>query len=84
VNYFKNTQQIDFATDHGKSYVHREKNSPYFLSKRKARDLVAMICRWETVVVNMVDRDMLTRVWNEMNFPIDVYRVTKGGHSEHP
>ena len=36
-----------------------------------------------TVAVALVDRDMLTRVWNEMNYRIDVCRITKGGHIEH-
>ena len=31
----------------------------------------------------LVDRDMLTRVWNEMDCRIDVCRITKGGHIEH-
>ena len=31
----------------------------------------------------LVDRDMLTRVWNEMDYRIDVCRITKGGHIEH-
>jgi len=26
---------------------------------------------------------MLTRVWNEMDYRIDVCRITKGGHIEH-
>jgi hypothetical protein len=30
----------------------------------------------------LVDRDMLTRVWNEMDYRIDVCRITKGGHIE--
>jgi hypothetical protein len=28
VKYFKNSQQIDYATDHGNSYADRERNSP--------------------------------------------------------
>jgi hypothetical protein len=31
----------------------------------------------------MVDRDMLTRLWNEMDYRRDVCRITKGGHIEH-
>jgi hypothetical protein len=27
--------------------------------------------------------DTLTRVWNEMDYRIDVCRITKGGHIEH-
>ena len=33
--------------------------------------------------VAMVDRDMLTRVWNGTDYRIDVCRITKGGHIEH-
>ena len=36
-----------------------------------------------TAAVALVDRDMLTRVWNEMDYCIDVCRITKGGHIEH-
>ena len=36
-----------------------------------------------TAAVAVVDRDMLTRVWNEMIYRIDVCRITKGGHIEH-
>jgi hypothetical protein len=32
-----------------------------------------------TATVARVDRDMLTRVWNEMDYRIDVCRITKGG-----
>jgi hypothetical protein len=30
VKHFKNSQQIDYATDHGNSYADREKNSQSF------------------------------------------------------
>jgi hypothetical protein len=30
VKHFKNSQQIDYATDHGNSYADRERNSPRF------------------------------------------------------
>ena len=36
-----------------------------------------------TSAVTLVDRDMLTRVWNKMDYRIDVCRITKGGHIEH-
>ena len=36
-----------------------------------------------TAAVALVDRDMLTRVWNEMGYRIDVCRITKGGYIEH-
>ena len=33
--------------------------------------------------VALVDRDMLTGVWNERDYRIDVCRITKGGHIQH-
>jgi len=33
--------------------------------------------------VALVDRDMLTRVWNEVDYRIDVCRITKDGHIEY-
>jgi hypothetical protein len=36
-----------------------------------------------TAAVVRVDRDMLTRVWNEMDYRIEVYRITKEGYIEH-
>ena len=36
-----------------------------------------------TAAVALVDRDMLTRGWNEMDYRIDVCRITKGGYIEH-
>jgi hypothetical protein len=36
-----------------------------------------------TAAVARVDRDTLTRVWNEMDYCTDVCRITKGGHIEH-
>jgi hypothetical protein len=32
-----------------------------------------------TVAEARVDRDMLTQVWNEMDYHIDVCRITKDG-----
>ena len=37
----------------------------------------------DTATVALVDRDMLTRVWNEMDYRIDVCRITKDGHIVH-
>ena len=36
-----------------------------------------------TAAVALVDRDMLTGVWNEMDYRIDVCRITKVGHIKH-
>ena len=36
-----------------------------------------------TAAVALVDRDLLTHVWNEMDYRRDVCRITKGGHIEY-
>ena len=36
-----------------------------------------------TAAVALVDRDMLTRVWSEMDYRIDVCHITKGRYIEH-
>jgi hypothetical protein len=36
-----------------------------------------------TASVAQVTRDMLTRVWDEMDYHIDVCHTSKGGHIEH-
>jgi len=36
-----------------------------------------------TAAVALVDRDVLTRVWNEKDYGIDICPITKGGHIEH-
>jgi hypothetical protein len=33
--------------------------------------------------VAAVDRQMLQRVWQELDYRIDICRVTEGGHIEH-
>jgi hypothetical protein len=33
--------------------------------------------------VDVIDRQMLQRVWQELDYRIDICRVTKGGHIEH-
>jgi hypothetical protein len=30
--------------------------------------------------ISRIDREMLRRVWAEVDYRLDVYRVTKGGH----
>ena len=37
----------------------------------------------DTATVALTDRDMHTRVRNEMDYRIDVCRITKGGYIEH-
>jgi hypothetical protein len=34
-------------------------------------------------VVAAIDRQMLQRVWQELDYKIDICRVTNGGHIEH-
>jgi hypothetical protein len=34
-------------------------------------------------VVAAIDRQMLQRVWPELDYRIDIFHVTKGGHIEH-
>jgi len=36
-----------------------------------------------TAAVALIDRDMLTRVWNKMDYRIDVCCITNGGYIEH-
>jgi hypothetical protein len=36
-----------------------------------------------SAAVALVDRDMLTRVWDEIDFRINVCLIIKGGHVEH-
>jgi len=46
VKYFKNSQQIDYATDHDNSYVDLERNClSFFFFKEKPAHIVALICR---------------------------------------
>jgi len=35
-----------------------------------------------TAAVTLADGDLLTRMWNEMGYRIDVCRITKGGRIE--
>ena len=42
VKHLKNSQQMDYATDHGNSYVDRETVEVFF--KEKPAHIVALIC----------------------------------------
>jgi hypothetical protein len=37
---------------------------------------------WIIAAVNNIDAPMLTRVWQELEYRIDVCRVTRGAHIE--
>jgi hypothetical protein len=45
VKHFRNSQQIDYATDHGNSYAYRERETFQVFFKEKLAHIVAMICR---------------------------------------
>ena len=36
-----------------------------------------------TEAVALIDCDMLTHVWNELNYQLDVCHISQGGHIEH-
>ena len=36
-----------------------------------------------TATVALIDRDLQTRVWNELDYQLDVCRIGQGGHIEH-
>jgi len=144
MKHFKNSQQINYSTDHGSSYADIEKLCNFFTYFTDAqcvhhKDVRGYLnrnlpLRWigrtgkdddtlmqwpprspdltpcdfffwgfvkdtvfvpplpanlqdlrnrTTAAVALVDRDMLTHVWNEMDYHIDVCHITKGGHIEH-
>jgi hypothetical protein len=41
--------------------------------------------RWPRIIAAMknIDEPMLTRVWQELEYRIDLWRVTRGAHIEH-
>ena len=47
-----------------------------------ARDL-ADLKAWNIASVKNIDAPLLTRVWQELEYRIDVCRVTRGAHIEH-
>ena len=62
--------------------IERETLQLFFQRKARANSCPDMPLG-DTATVALVDRDMLKRVWNEMDYRIDVCRITKGGHIEH-
>jgi hypothetical protein len=85
VKHLKNSQQLNYATGHNISYANRERNSQVFLKKARGQSCRGLPLGSSsiTAAVALVDRDMLTRVWDEMDYRIDVCQITKGGHIEH-
>jgi len=41
------------------------------------------LLRWRRTAVRRLHADMLQTVWNELDFRVDVCRMTKGAHIEH-
>jgi hypothetical protein len=87
VKILKNSQHINYATGHDNSYAKRERNGSRIFFVKKA-----VVQSWRglplgsssiTAAVALVDHDMLTRVWDGMDYRIDVCRITKGGYIEH-
>jgi hypothetical protein len=50
--------------------------------RTRLRDLADLKARIIAAVKN-IDAPMLTRVWQELEYRIDVCRVTRGAHIEH-
>jgi len=45
--------------------------------------LESSLLRWRRTSVRRLHADMLRTVWNELDFRVDVCRITKGAHIEH-
>jgi hypothetical protein len=80
----KNSQQINYATGHDNSYANRERNPSSIFKGSPCAELPWFPARSSsiTAAVALVDRDLLTRMRDEMNYQIDVCRITKDGHIE--
>jgi hypothetical protein len=89
VKHFKDSQQTDYSTDHGNTYVDRERERKkllkcvFFCKEKPCARSCPDLPLGDTAAVAPVDRDMLTRVWNEIDNRIDVCRITKCGHIQH-
>jgi hypothetical protein len=62
--------------------IENESLQVFFKSAHIVADL-RDLCNRITAAVVLVNRDMLTRVWDEMDCRIDVCRISKGGHIKH-
>ena len=63
--------------------VHFVQSTQRTLLQTRPRDLADLKARIIAAVKN-IDAPMLTRVWQELEYHIDVCRVTRGAHIEHP
>ena len=41
------------------------------------------LLRWRRTATETITTDMLQTVWNELDYRVDVCRITKGAHIEH-
>jgi hypothetical protein len=81
VKHLTNSQQINYATGHDNSYANTERNSyKDFLKKARAQSCSGLPLGSSSIIaaVVLVDRDMLTCVWDELDYRTDVCRITKG------
>ena len=78
VKHFKNSQQINYSTDHGNSYADRERNSPSFLhipqmlnvsTFGNTADIYAIVhhvphaCQYITVDQSHSSGDTVAKIW---------------------
>jgi len=41
------------------------------------------LLRWRRTAIETITTDVLQTVWNELDYRVDVCRITKGAHIEH-
>jgi hypothetical protein len=41
------------------------------------------LLRWRRIAIETITADMLQKVWNELDYRVDVSRITKGAYIEH-
>jgi len=41
------------------------------------------LLRWRRTAIETITVDMIQTVWNELDYRVDVCRITKGTHTEH-
>ena len=41
------------------------------------------LLRWRRTAIETITADMLQTAWNELDYRVDVCRITKGAHIEH-
>jgi hypothetical protein len=80
VKHLKNSQQMNYATGHDNSYANREREIlQVFLKKASPQSCRSLPLGGSsiTAAAALVDRDVLTRVWDEMEYDIDICHTTK-------